>query len=69
MHGQRPLPVTVLWQPWLVFFLRSLVNQVHRLEKKGDLFVDKQIFELRFSHDLFRFQPDKFKQIGIADIS
>ena len=22
------------WQPWLVFFLRSLAEQVHRLEKK-----------------------------------
>jgi hypothetical protein len=41
---------------------------VPQFKEKIFKLVDKQIFELRFSHDLFGFQPDKFKQIGIADI-
>ena len=27
-------PAKTIWQPWLVFFLRSLAEQIRRLEKK-----------------------------------
>jgi hypothetical protein len=32
--GHDPLRCTPNWQPWLLFFLRSLAEQVRRLEKK-----------------------------------